>query len=77
MWVIMIRENPDTENNQISFFWQIIGDKLSNIGGKLDYPRLTKELAGEIGTLWKDAAIQVAQYLNMFGSHALHSCLLY
>ncbi|KAF7817345.1 guanine nucleotide-binding protein alpha-1 subunit isoform X1 [Senna tora] len=35
-----------------------IGEKLSEIGGRLDYPRLTKELAQEIETLWNDAAIQ-------------------
>uniref|UniRef100_A0A7N0ZWY6 Guanine nucleotide-binding protein alpha subunit n=1 Tax=Kalanchoe fedtschenkoi TaxID=63787 RepID=A0A7N0ZWY6_KALFE len=35
-----------------------IGDKLSEIGGRLDYPSLTKELADEVETLWKDAAIQ-------------------
>ncbi|XP_022636642.1 guanine nucleotide-binding protein alpha-1 subunit isoform X3 [Vigna radiata var. radiata] len=35
-----------------------IGEKLSEIGGRLDYPRLTKELAQEIETLWEDAAIQ-------------------
>ncbi|KAI3414973.1 uncharacterized protein J3R85_015672 [Psidium guajava] len=35
-----------------------IGEKLSEIGGRLDYPRLTKELAKEIESLWKDDAIQ-------------------
>ncbi|KAK4412706.1 Guanine nucleotide-binding protein alpha-1 subunit [Sesamum alatum] len=35
-----------------------IGEKLSEIGGRLDYPRLTKELAHEIETLWRDNAIQ-------------------
>ncbi|KAF4375786.1 hypothetical protein F8388_014508 [Cannabis sativa] len=35
-----------------------IGEKLSEIGGKLEYPRLTKDLAQEIETLWKDPAIQ-------------------
>ncbi|XP_043722184.1 guanine nucleotide-binding protein alpha-1 subunit [Telopea speciosissima] len=35
-----------------------IGEKLSEIGGRLDYPRLTIELAQEIETLWKDSAIQ-------------------
>ncbi|PSS19324.1 Guanine nucleotide-binding protein alpha-1 subunit like [Actinidia chinensis var. chinensis] len=35
-----------------------IGEKLSEIGGSLDYPRLTKELALEVEVLWKDAAIQ-------------------
>lgn len=35
-----------------------IGEKLSEIGGRLDYPHLTKDLAKEIETLWEDAAIQ-------------------
>ncbi|KAL7121799.1 hypothetical protein ACP275_01G006200 [Erythranthe tilingii] len=35
-----------------------LGDKFSEIGGRLDYPRLTKELAHEIETLWGDNAIQ-------------------
>lgn len=35
-----------------------IGEKLSEIGGRLDYPCLSKELAQEIETLWKDEAIQ-------------------
>lgn len=35
-----------------------IGEKLSKFGGRLDYPRLTKELAHEIESLGKDAAIQ-------------------
>ncbi|XP_006596027.1 guanine nucleotide-binding protein alpha-2 subunit-like isoform X3 [Glycine soja] len=35
-----------------------IGEKLSEIGGRLDYPYLTKELAQEIENLWKDPAIQ-------------------
>lgn len=40
---------------------QDIGDKLSEIGSRLDYPRLTKDLAQEIETLWEDAAIQVSR----------------
>ena len=39
---------------------QDIGEKLSDIGGRLDYPRLTREHAHDIETLWNDAAIQVA-----------------
>ncbi|GKV00040.1 hypothetical protein SLEP1_g12800 [Rubroshorea leprosula] len=35
-----------------------IGEKLSEIGGWLEYPHLTKELAQDIETLWNDAAIQ-------------------
>ncbi|KAA8546253.1 hypothetical protein F0562_003008 [Nyssa sinensis] len=40
--------------------WELseIGEKLSEIGGRLDYPHLTKELAEDIETLWKDASIQ-------------------
>jgi hypothetical protein len=44
---------------ELNFFWQDIGEKLSEIGGRLDYPHLTKDLAKEIETLWEDAAIQV------------------
>uniref|UniRef100_A0A0D3DVC9 Guanine nucleotide-binding protein alpha subunit n=1 Tax=Brassica oleracea var. oleracea TaxID=109376 RepID=A0A0D3DVC9_BRAOL len=35
-----------------------IGEKLSEIGARLDYPRLTKDLAEGIETLWNDPAIQ-------------------
>ncbi|XP_068661739.1 guanine nucleotide-binding protein alpha-1 subunit isoform X2 [Aristolochia californica] len=35
-----------------------IGEKLSDIGGRLEYPHLTKELAEEIEILWRDPAIQ-------------------
>lgn len=42
-------------------FFQEIGDKFSEIGGRLNYPRLTKELVHEIGTLWRDSAIQVGR----------------
>ncbi|KAG5103494.1 hypothetical protein JHK84_048463 [Glycine max] len=35
-----------------------IGEKLLEIGGRLDYPYLSKELAQEIENLWKDPAIQ-------------------
>uniref|UniRef100_A0A7N0U6U7 Guanine nucleotide-binding protein alpha subunit n=1 Tax=Kalanchoe fedtschenkoi TaxID=63787 RepID=A0A7N0U6U7_KALFE len=35
-----------------------IGEKLSEIGGRLDYPCLDKELARDIRTLWRDPAIQ-------------------
>lgn len=46
--------------SKLCVLYQEIGEKLSKIGGRLDYPRLTKELAQDIETLWKDAAIQVA-----------------
>ncbi|KAI3814783.1 hypothetical protein L1987_14427 [Smallanthus sonchifolius] len=35
-----------------------IGEKLSEIGGRLDYPRLTAELVQDILKIWKDPAIQ-------------------
>ncbi|XP_077236365.1 G protein alpha subunit 1 isoform X2 [Tasmannia lanceolata] len=35
-----------------------IGEKLSEIGGRMDYPQLSKELAGDIETLWREPAIQ-------------------
>ncbi|XP_072998263.1 guanine nucleotide-binding protein alpha-1 subunit isoform X2 [Typha latifolia] len=35
-----------------------VGEKLSEIGSRLDYPLLTKEIAQEIKKLWHDAAIQ-------------------
>nr|ACR77527.1 heterotrimeric GTP-binding protein subunit alpha [Nicotiana benthamiana] len=35
-----------------------IGEKLSEIGGRLDYPHLTKDLVQDIEVLWKDPAIQ-------------------
>lgn len=38
---------------------QEIGEKLSEIGSRFEYPRLNRELAEEIETLWKDGAIQV------------------
>ncbi|KAE8667064.1 Guanine nucleotide-binding protein alpha-1 subunit [Hibiscus syriacus] len=37
---------------------KVIGEKLSEIGSRLDFPRLNRELAQEIETLWKDSAIQ-------------------
>lgn len=40
-----------TENKEI-------GDKLSEIGGRVDYPPLTRDLSEEIVKLWKDPAIQ-------------------
>ena len=43
-------------------FLQEIGEKLLEIGGRLDYPYLSKELAQEIENLWKDPALQVARW---------------
>ncbi|KAB2627797.1 guanine nucleotide-binding protein alpha-1 subunit [Pyrus ussuriensis x Pyrus communis] len=48
----------DRETFEISSENKGIGEKLSTIGSRLDYPHLTKELAQDIETLWKDAAIQ-------------------
>ncbi|XP_060208608.1 guanine nucleotide-binding protein alpha-1 subunit [Lycium barbarum] len=35
-----------------------IGEKLSEIGGGMDYPHLTKDLVQDIEALWKDPAVQ-------------------
>lgn len=35
-----------------------IGEKLSEIGGRLDYPHLTEELVQDILKIWRDPAIQ-------------------
>lgn len=48
---------------------QEIGEKLSEIGSRLDYPLLTKELANEIKILWEDAAIQVRSVLSWSSNH--------
>ncbi|TKV97901.1 hypothetical protein SEVIR_9G524466v4 [Setaria viridis] len=37
---------------------QEIGEKLSEIGAKLDYPLLNKELVQDVRKLWQDPAIQ-------------------
>ncbi|KOM42109.1 hypothetical protein LR48_Vigan04g230700 [Vigna angularis] len=54
----LAQNDADSSKYVISNENQDIGEKLSEIGGRLDYPRLTKELAQEIETLWEDAAIQ-------------------
>ncbi|KAL9313187.1 hypothetical protein ACSQ67_018639 [Phaseolus vulgaris] len=54
----LAQNDADPSKYVISNENQDIGEKLSEIGGRLDYPRLTKELAQEIETLWEDAAIQ-------------------
>ncbi|XP_051151191.1 guanine nucleotide-binding protein alpha-1 subunit isoform X1 [Andrographis paniculata] len=48
----------DSSKFTISDENKLIGEKFSEIGGRLDYPCLTKGLAHEIETLWKDDAIQ-------------------
>lgn len=37
---------------------QEIGEKLSEIGGRLDYPLLSKELVQDVRKIWEDPAIQ-------------------
>ncbi|RYQ85226.1 hypothetical protein Ahy_B10g104729 isoform A [Arachis hypogaea] len=54
----LAQNDIDSSKYLISSEKQGIGEKLSEIGGRLDYPHLTKELAKEIETLWEDAAIQ-------------------
>ncbi|KAK6119660.1 hypothetical protein DH2020_046598 [Rehmannia glutinosa] len=52
------QSSEDSSKFSISDENKQIGDKFSEIGSRLDYPRLTKELAHEIETLWRDNAIQ-------------------
>jgi guanine nucleotide-binding protein subunit alpha len=54
----LAQSETDSSGYVLSNENKVIGEKLSEIGGRLDCPRLNKELAQEIGTLWKDAAIQ-------------------
>jgi guanine nucleotide-binding protein G(t) subunit alpha 3 len=39
-------------------YHQEIGEKLSDIDGRLDYPLLNKELVLDVKRLWQDPAIQ-------------------
>lgn len=48
------------------YYYQTIGEKLSEIGARLDYPCLTKDLAEGIETLWNDPAIQVCVCVHVF-----------
>ncbi|XP_038710566.1 guanine nucleotide-binding protein alpha-1 subunit [Tripterygium wilfordii] len=48
----------DSSKYSISKENEEIGEKLSEVGGRLDYPHLTKELAQEIEAIWSDTAIQ-------------------
>ncbi|KAK6119606.1 hypothetical protein DH2020_046629 [Rehmannia glutinosa] len=52
------QSSEDSSKFSISDENKQIGEKFSEIGSRLDYPRLTKELAHEIETLWRDNAIQ-------------------
>ncbi|XWS72370.1 hypothetical protein CRYUN_Cryun02cG0034300 [Craigia yunnanensis] len=52
------QNDADSSKYVLSCENKVIGEKLSKIGSRLDYPRLNRELAQEIETLWKDSAIQ-------------------
>ncbi|TYI25316.1 hypothetical protein ES332_A05G041700v1 [Gossypium tomentosum] len=52
------QNDADSSKYVLSSEIKVIGEKLSEIGSRLDYPRLNRELAQEIETLWKDSAIQ-------------------
>ncbi|KAG9457310.1 hypothetical protein H6P81_001818 [Aristolochia fimbriata] len=54
----LAQNDADDSKYVISLENKEIGEKLSEIGGRLEYPRLTKDLAEEIETLWRDPAIQ-------------------
>ncbi|XP_057539137.1 guanine nucleotide-binding protein alpha-1 subunit [Amaranthus tricolor] len=54
----LAQNETDSSKYSLSLDNQEMGDKLSEIGGRLDYPRLNKELSQEIEKLWKDPAIQ-------------------
>ncbi|GMY29079.1 guanine nucleotide-binding protein alpha-1 subunit isoform X1 [Fagus crenata] len=54
----LAQTDTDSSKYVLSSENKAIGEKLSEIGGRLDYPCLNKELAQDIETLWKDAAIQ-------------------
>ncbi|XVE70826.1 hypothetical protein DITRI_Ditri10aG0101600 [Diplodiscus trichospermus] len=52
------QHDDDSSKYVLSSENKAIGGKLSEIGSRLDYPRLNRELAQEIEILWKDSAIQ-------------------
>ncbi|XP_039071573.1 guanine nucleotide-binding protein alpha-1 subunit-like [Hibiscus syriacus] len=52
------QNEADSSKYVLSSENKVIGEKLSEIGSRLDCPRLNGELAQEIETLWKDSAIQ-------------------
>ncbi|CAN1176466.1 Guanine nucleotide-binding protein alpha-1 subunit [Linum perenne] len=54
----LAQNEEDSSKYIISSENKDIGEKLSEIGSRLNHPRLTMELAQEIETLWKDPAIQ-------------------
>ncbi|XP_075651044.1 guanine nucleotide-binding protein alpha-2 subunit isoform X2 [Castanea sativa] len=66
----LAQSDTDSSKYVLSSENKAIGDKLSEIGGRLDYPCLNKELAQDIETLWKDAAIQLG--MGDFNPGCLH-----
>ncbi|KAL4336317.1 hypothetical protein GQ457_07G039230 [Hibiscus cannabinus] len=52
------QNEADSSKYVLSSENKVIGEKLSEIGSRLDCPSLNRELAQEIETLWKDSAIQ-------------------
>ncbi|XP_010936916.1 guanine nucleotide-binding protein alpha-1 subunit isoform X1 [Elaeis guineensis] len=56
----LTQNESDSSKYVVSCENKDVGEKLSDIGSRLDYPYLTKEIANEIKTLWNDAAIQEA-----------------
>ncbi|GAA0153260.1 heterotrimeric G-protein [Lithospermum erythrorhizon] len=55
----LAQSEADSSSYIISASNKEIGEKLSEIGGRLDFPQLTSELASEIEILWRDPAIQI------------------
>lgn len=54
----LAQNEPESSKYVISPDHKDIGEKLSEIGKRMEYPVLTKEITQEIEILWKDAAIQ-------------------
>jgi len=54
---------PDSSKYVLSPDNQEIGEKLSEIGARLDYPLLNKELVQDVRKLWQDPAIQVKKFI--------------
>lgn len=54
----LVQNDANSSKYVLSLENKEIGEKLSDIGSRLDYPQLTKELALEIEMLWRDPAIQ-------------------
>lgn len=54
----LAQNDSSSSNYSVSLDKKEIGEKLSEIGGRLEYPILTKQTAMEIETLWSDASIQ-------------------